>query len=460
MPPPNITGQLHLGHALFLTLQDIQTRARALMGQATLWLPGTDHAGLATHEKILGSLQEAGKEATDTTAYWEHAWAWKETFHHRITTQMRAMGAACDWSKERFTLDPAYQASTIHAFRRLLNDYPQGLTRREGQWYFDMRPLAKPLIEALDAKDIAITPDGPRLELRHMLTNIEPWCLSRQIPWGLTIPIQIGPCDAWDWLEPGHALRPGWTASTDTFDTWFLSALWPLATLGWPEQTPMMDQYYPAAWMETGEDILFFWCARMLMIGHAMTGQWAFKSIYLHGLIRDAKGRKMSKSLGNGLDPLLLIKEHGCDALRWYLACNTEPGLDLRFNPHELRQEARFINKIYQSARFLAMQGLTIQSGNAWGNSPDEQDLDAFTKRWQALILDHRFKEAARALQTQYTQVFCSTWIEQNKEALRRADASTCQLGARLFQRYLALLHPFLPFLTTELHATFSARPS
>lgn len=458
MPPPNITGQLHLGHAMFLTLQDIQTRARALLGQTTLWLPGTDHAGLATHEKILGALADAGQSPEDTAAYWDHAWRWKDTFHQRITTQMRRMGAACDWSRERFTLDPAYQASTLAAFRALLDRYPEGLSRREGQWYFDMGPLAAPLIEALERRDIQITPEGPRQELLHMLRHIEPWCLSRQIPWGLSMPLQEGPEGTWAWLEPGETPREGWTACTDTIDTWFLSALWPFAALGWPEDPEgLFAQFYPAGWMETGEDILFFWCARMLMIGQALTGQWPFDTIYLHGLIRDAQGRKMSKSLGNGLDPLDLMATTGCDALRWYLACNTEPGLDLRFDPNGLKQEARFINKIYQSARLLAMNGLTLPPPGTWGTSPEERALDELTTTWTELLLGNRFKEAARLLQRSYTDTFCSTWLEAAKPALREKDPETMARFGRLFARYLALLHPFLPFLTTELHAQFRA---
>lgn len=454
MPPPNITGQLHLGHALFLTLQDIQTRGRALMGQPTLWLPGTDHAGLATHAKILESLEAADESPDNLDAYWRHAWAWKERFHARITTQMRAMGAACDWSRERFTLDPAYQASTLEAFKRLLERYPEGLSYREGQWYFDITPLASPLIEALENHTIRITPEGPKQALLHMLRHPEPWCLSRQIPWGLTLPLQHDGAGRWAWLEPGSLAQSGWTACTDTFDTWFLSALWPLATLGWPDDPDgLMERFYPAGWMETGEDILFFWCARMLMIGHALTDRWPFHDIFLHGLIRDAQGRKMSKSLGNGLDPLDLMKTAGCDALRWYLACQTEPRLDLRFDPNALQQESRFLNKIYQSARFLALQGIRLADCGEATASSEEKALDDLTRTWAECLLENRFKEAARLLQRSYTDTFCNTWLEAAKSNLRAGDEITRQRMGRIFQRYLALLHPFLPFLTTELHA-------
>lgn len=456
MPPPNITGQLHLGHALFLTLQDIQTRARTIMGQETLWLPGTDYAGLATHEKIKEELLKHGKKEQDLEAYWEMAWKWKATYHTRITTQMKAMGAGCDWNHERFTLDKPYQQSTLYAFKCLLEKYPTLLYRKEEQWYFNMEPLAKPLIEALEKGEIQITPDGPKQELIQMLKKIEPWCLSRQIPWGLSMPLHWKEENQGSiiWKYEEGPKQEGWKKEESTFDTWFLSSLWPMASLGWPNKTDLLEKFYPASWMETGEDILFFWCARMLMIGYALTGKWAFKEIFLHGLIRDKKGKKMSKSAGNGIDPLDCIQNFGCDALRWYLACNTEPGLDLKFNLEELRKEARFINKIYQSARFLAMNDAF--SKTAFSKTEESSSaLKGLTQEWQQLLLNNRFKEAARLLQRHYTEHFCNGFLEENKQAIREKNQDIQKECARRFKHYLCLLHPFLPFITSELHESF-----
>ena len=360
MPPPNITGQLHLGHALFLTLQDIQTRARALMGQETLWIPGTDHAGLATHAKIIDTLAQQGCDPYDAEAYDQIAENWKNHHHDRIITQMKAMGPACDWDKERFTLDASYQKTTWQAFKQLIEDDPSRLYRQEDQWYLNMEDLARPLIQALEKGHIQITPTSSKSSLLHMLRHIEPWCLSRQIRWGMPMPHRINPEGQWAFHEPETACLDGYESLPDTLDTWFLSSLWPLALLGWPQaqSSHEWDNFYPAAWIETGEDILFFWCARMLMMGYALTGQWPFKNIYLHGLIRDGQGRKMSKSLGNGIDPMEWIKRYGADTLRWTLACHTEPGLDMKISEDDLKTEARFLNKIYQSARFLDMHGI------------------------------------------------------------------------------------------------------
>lgn len=445
MPPPNITGQLHLGHALFLTLQDIQTRAQMILGNDALWLPGTDHAGLATHAKILESMTERGLDPADEAAYAATGWAWKDRFHARITQQIKRMGAACDWSKERFTLDEGYQVSTREAFRRMMA--LGGLSQRDGQWYLDMAAHAAPLIEAIEDGTITIRPEGPKNELLSMLRHIEPWCLSRQIGWGLRMPLIHREGEAC-YHAPGDPIPDGWTEETSTLDTWFLSALWPFATLGWPESTPDLARYYPAAWMESADDILFFWLARMLMIGHALTGQWAFRDIFLHGIIRDKHGRKMSKSLGNGLDPLDLIQIKGTDALRWMLATRAEPGLDMKFNPADLNVEARLINKIWQAGRFLSQYPASL---GTWADHPEEQALDAMTERWKAALADHAFPRLARDLQRSFTDEFCSRWLEGSKEDLAQGDRALAALGHRLFRRYLTLFHPFLPFLTCEL---------
>jgi valyl-tRNA synthetase len=445
MPPPNITGALHLGHALFLTIQDIATRHRIIRGDDALWIPGTDHAGLATHDKLCEDMSARGLNIDDPIAYEREAWAWKDKFHARITGQMRRMGASCDWTKERFTLDEDYAKTTSEAFARIATR--SNLTRRDGQWYIDMSEPAAALLAALDSGEIAITPLSATGRLRHFLSNIQPWCLSRQIPWGQRMPLQYD--DAGNWRIAETSLPSGWHQETSTFDTWFLSSLWPLALLGWPEETQELERFYPAAWMETGEDILFFWCARMLMMGWLLTGKWAFTSIYLHGLIRDSQGRKMAKQLGNGIDPLDLIDQKGTDALRWMLATHSQPGLDMRFNPARLSEESRFINKIWQASRFLSSAPLLPLC--SWPQTDFASSLEALTSRWDDGLLACKFAETARDIQRHFRDEFCGKWLEEHKASWREGVADIHAEGRAYMARYLILLHPFMPFLTSEI---------
>ena len=440
MPPPNITGQLHLGHALFLTLQDIRTRFHHLNGQDALWLPGTDHAGLATHEKIKETLILEGGDPTDLDLYWQTGWAWKEKFHSRITHQMRRMGIGCNWEKERFTLDDDYQASTREAFKRC---WEQGwIYEKDGQWYMDMTDLAKPLKEALASGELTIHPLKSANRLLHFLNELEPWCLSRQIPWGMPMPLKYNE-GKWQLDEGDHT--PG-EKCTDTLDTWFLSSLWPFASLGWPHKTSDFEQYYPGTWMETGEDILFFWCARMWMMGTFLTGSWPFTHIFLHGLIRDANNQKMSKSLGNGIDPLDMIDQFGTDALRWHLAFRAEPALDMKFKPEALKQDAAWLNKIWQAGRFLDQFGPPSEL------SEIPEDLKQLWASLAEEIQADRYPSACRRLQSAFRDEFCGRWIEQHKMSLREGNTLDLQEGWTRFHALLTMLHPFLPFLTTELH--------
>lgn len=439
MPPPNITGQLHLGHAMFLTLQDIKARFHALIGDDALWLPGTDHAGLATHEKIIQHMHDQGLDENDRQVYMATGWKWKERFHARITSQIRRMGASCDWSRERFTLDANYQQAAKEAFRRM---WEAGLIyRHDSQWWADMRGLASGLIDAIEAKEININPDSSANELLGMLRNIQPWCLSRQIGWGMPIPLKF--YDG-QWLFDEGDSIPG-TPETATLDTWFLSSLWPLATLGWPCATPDLDRFYPGEWMETGDDILFFWCARMWMMGYFLTGKWPFNKLFLHGIILDKHGRKMSKSLGNGIDPLDILDQYGADALRWHLTMRADPARNMKFNLQSCTADAKWLNKIWQAGRFLAQFG-----------SPDEAspplDMSSLTSQWRDLLLADRYPDAARLLQSAFRDEFCSGWIEANKQELRDGCRQTLTQGWARYRHYLALLHPFLPHLTTDLH--------
>jgi valyl-tRNA synthetase len=490
MPPPNITGRLHLGHALFLSIQDAQTRFRALTGDDALWLPGTDHAGLATHEKILAELAAAGGSPDDADAYWRTAWSRKGELQHAIGEQIRRIGASCDWSRERFTLDAGSQSSALAAFSRCCE---QGLIRREnGEWLLRMDELASRLLAAIDDGEIRIEPQSSANELRSFLLGIEPWKIARDIPWGLRLPIETQG-ERWRLIASPELTRPPgepalfgeaartiheraltamgrsaadsagegpWTPEEKTFDTWFLSALWPFSSLGWPEKTDDFARFYPAAWMETGDDILFFWCARMLMMGWLLTGQWPFRDIYLHGLMRDAQGRKMSKSLGNGIDPLGLMDAHGADALRWSLLANLQPARDLRFDPGFLAREAKFINKIWQAGRFLApFCAAPSLAEEAWRQSPFGREMADLAREWFAFFMANDLAQAARLIQRHFRDRFCGQWIEGAKEGLRAGDARLAGEGMRAFSLYMALLHPFLPFLTSELHETLGLAP-
>lgn len=439
MPPPNITGQLHLGHAMFLTLQDIKHRHLALEGHETLWLPGTDHAGLATHEKILEQLELNGQSADDLEAYWSTGWEWKEKFHGRITSQMKKMGISCHWDKERFTLDESYQSSARHAFKKC---WEAGLIyHEEGQWYLDMKPLAKPLLEALGDGTLTINPEKSKNKMLNFFKKLEPWCISRQIPWGMAIPLKN---HEGQWLLDEGEQTPGIPCS-DTLDTWFLSSLWPFASLGWPEKTPDFEKFYPGQWMETGEDILFFWCAKMWMMGYFLTGQWPFKTIFLHGLIRDKKNQKMSKSLGNGIDPLEIMEQYGTDALRWHLAYRAEPGKDMKFNPEALRHDSSWLNKIWQAGRYLSQYRC---EGAEW-KCPD--DLIQLRCEIAQLLREDRYPDACRLLQKAFRDDYCNGWLEENKEGIREGSEPIRHEAWSRFAFLLGMLHPFIPFLSTHL---------
>lgn len=451
MPPPNITGQLHLGHSLFLTLQDIKTRFNTIIGNNSLWIPGTDHAGLATHEKILLSMNEKNLDPNDLSAYFEEANIWKDFYQRRIKTQIFSMGASCNWNKERFTLDEEYKKSSLKAFDIC---YENGMLYRENnQYYLDMTNLAQELLKDLESGIIKITPESGKNTLISFLKNIEPWCISRQIPWGLPIPI------AYNSLEERTARfsdidhsDPNWIKENFTFDTWFLSSIWPAAILGWPHKTTDFEQFYPCSWLETADDIIFFWCARMLMMCKLITGKYPFNEIYLHGIIRDKNNKKMSKSLGNGIDPLLCIESHGADCLRWTLCNHTEPGLDIKFNLDWLNEEKKFINKIWQASRFINMYTYFID------NKKDikerdfiSSEMDKITETWYDLLSKDKFSTCSRQLQNHFRSYFCDYWIEQNKKELWNNNKDIAIEGLMILQRYLILFNPFIPFITTSI---------
>ena len=656
MPPPNITGQLHMGHALDNTLQDILTRFRRMQGYCTLWLPGTDHASIATEAKIVAAMAEEGvtKDDLGRDGFLERAWEWKKVYGGRITEQLRKMGSSCDWSRERFTMDEGcskavkevfvnlYNKGLIYRGERIINwcphcktsisdaeveyteqdgffwhlRYPltdgsgfielattrpetllgdtavavhpdderykalvgktltlplvgreipivadsyvdpefgtgvvkitpahdpndfevglrhnlevitvlddgavinenggkyQGLDRYEArkrivedlekdgflvrvephahnvgecyrchttveprvsrQWFVKMEPLAKPAIEAVKTGETKFIPERFEKTYFHWMENIRDWCISRQLWWGRRIPVwYCDDCgetvvtkeDSVDTCPKcgGHHL----TQDPDTLDTWFSSALWPFSTLGWPEKTDELEYFYPTSTLVTGYDIIFFWVARMIFSGVEHMGKAPFDTVFIHGIVRDAQGRKMSKSLGNGIDPLLEIDKYGADALRFTLATGNSPGNDMRYTPEKVEASRNFANKLWNAARFVLM--------NLDDNEPAPYIPEglALEDKWILSIYNRVVKEVTDnlekfelgiAVQKLYDfiwDVFCDWYIElakarltgENEQAKKTARGVLCYV----LSGTLKLLHPFMPFITEEIWQT------
>ena len=652
MPPPNVTGQLHLGHALTASIQDAMARWHRMKGDPTLWLPGTDHAGIATQvvveRTILGNegktRHELGREK-----FTEKVWDWVMEYGNTIDRQHQRLGASCDWTRKRFTLDPAPSNAVLHTFvnlyrkgliyqgERIINwcprcetalsdlevkhqdedgnlvhiRYPiQGskqhiivattrpetmlgdtavavhpdnpkyaalvgekvvlpITQRvvpiiadkaveiefgtgalkvtpghdpvdfeigqrhhlpivnimnqdgtlneeagsyaglniqdarkavmeklnqEGlldktethqmsighcdrcdsvvepvvskQWFMKMKPLAKPAIEAINDGSISIVPQRFTRVYLNWMENIRDWCISRQIWWGHRIPVWY--CETCEEItvEIETPIQCGSCGSTainqdpDVLDTWFSSGLWPHSTLGWPEKTEDLSYFYPSTVMETGHDILFFWVARMIMLGLENTGNIPFKTIYLHGLVLDAQGSKMSKSRGNVLDPLQLIETYGADALRFALTTGTTPGNDSRLSDDKLDGARNFANKLWNVSRFVvgSLKQTTTLSG--WATL---QNLTHREDRWilsrhhrliervDQLISDFQFGEAQRELYSFVWAEFADWYIEMAKVRIGEGYQQPSMVLGHVLESTLRLLHPFMPFLTEEL---------
>ena len=653
MPPPNITGQLHMGHALDNTLQDILTRFRRMQGYCTLWLPGTDHASIATEAKIVAAMAEEGvtKEELGREGFLERAWEWKKVYGGRITEQLRKMGSSCDWSRERFTMDEGcskavrevfvnlYNKGLIYRGERIINwcphcktsisdaeveyteqdgffwhlRYPltdgsgfielattrpetllgdtavavhpdderykdmvgktltlplvgreipivadsyvdpefgtgvvkitpahdpndfevglrhnlevinvlddgavinenggkyQGLDRYEArkrivedldkggflvrvephahnvgecyrchttveprvsrQWFVKMEPLAKPAIEAVKSGETKFIPERFEKTYFHWMENIRDWCISRQLWWGHRIPVwYCGDCgemvvtkeDSVDTCPKcgGHHL----TQDPDTLDTWFSSALWPFSTLGWPEKTEELEYFYPTSTLVTGYDIIFFWVARMIFSGVEHMGKAPFDTVFIHGIVRDAQGRKMSKSLGNGIDPLLEIDKYGADALRFTLATGNSPGNDMRYTPEKVEASRNFANKLWNAARFVLMN---LDDDEPAPYIPEGLALE---DKWILSIYNRVVKEVTDnlekfelgiAVQKLYDfiwDVFCDWYIELAKARLTGEDEQAKKTArgvlCYVLSGTLKLLHPFMPFITEEI---------
>ena len=654
MPPPNVTGQLHMGHALDCTLQDILTRFKRMQGYAALWLPGTDHAGIATQIKVEEELRvKEGKTRYDLgrEKFLERVWKWKEEYGNRIVQQQKKMGVSCDWSRARFTMDEGcskavretfcelydkgliYKGSRIinwcphcvtalsdaeveyvdkpghlwyirypladgsgdivvattrpetmmgdtgvavnpndEKFKHLIgkkcilpimnreipivgdeyceigfgtgavkmtpahdpNDFEVGLRHNlevirviaddghinenggpyngmdryecrkaivkdleeqgylvkvepynhnvgtcyrchndvepliSAQWFVKMEPLAKEALRVVNEGEVKFVPERFSKTYTNWMENCHDWCISRQLWWGHQIP-------AWTCDDCGHinvkredptvCEKCGSTHLTreeDVLDTWFSSALWPFSTLGWPEQTADLNYWYPTSVMVTGYDIIFFWVARMIFSGCEQMKKIPFHTVLIHGLVRDDKGRKMSKSLGNGIDPLEMAEKYGADALRFNLITGNSPGNDTRFYTEKCEAMRNFANKIWNASRFV-MMNLTIDRYEL----PDADKLEREDK-WVLSKLNRLVKEVTENLDSYEIGVasakvydfiwdtYCDWYIELTKTRLNGTDEAA-KLTAQNVLCYvlvtlLKLLHPFMPFITEEIY--------
>lgn len=652
IPPPNITGQLHMGHALDETLQDILIRWRRMQGYAALWLPGTDHASIATEAKIVEMLRKEGvdKQALGREAFLEKAWEWKAQYGGRIVEQLKKLGSSCDWERERFTLDEGcsravrevfvrlYEKGLIYRGERIINwcphcrtsisdaevefeeknghfwhlrypfkdgsgylelattrpetmlgdtavavhpederyqsligkmlvlplvgreipviadeyveqdfgtgvvkitpahdpnDFEVGLRhqlevinvmnedgtinenggayqgmealdarkaivkaleeqgylikvedirhnvgtcyrcgtvvepRVSKQWFVKMEPLAKPAVEVVKEKKIRFIPERMEKTYFNWMDNIKDWCISRQLWWGHRIPAWYCPSCGETVVAketPGccpHCGCADLKQDEDTLDTWFSSALWPFSTLGWPEQTEDLAYFYPTNTLVTGYDIIFFWVARMIFSGLEHMGQAPFDTVFFHGLVRDAQGRKMSKSLGNGIDPLEVIAQYGADALRFTLITGISPGNDTRFSTEKVESSRNFANKIWNASRFILMN---IDGHDVPNSLPvelsmeDQWILDSFNRVVGEVNENLEHFELGIAAQKLYDFIwdqFCDWYIELAKIRLNGEDKAAAQQVRQVLvwvmSRTLALLHPFMPYITEEI---------
>ena len=654
IPPPNITGQLHMGHALDETLQDILIRFRRMQGYSALWLPGTDHASIATEAKIVEAMKQEGvtKEDVGRDGFMKRAWEWKEKYGGTIISQLKKLGSSCDWDRERFTLDEGCSKAVKEVFVKLYNEgliyrgerminwcpncktsisdaevdfaekdgnfwhirYPladgsgylnlattrpetmlgdtavavhpederyqhligkmlilplvgreipivadtyveqdfgtgvvkitpahdpndfevglrhnlpvinimdesgiinenggeyQGMDRLDArkkivkaleeqgylikvepikhnvgtcyrcktvveprvskQWFVKMEPLAKPAVKAVEDGEVKFVPERFDKIYFNWMNNIKDWCISRQLWWGHRIPAWY--CDDCNEItvsrETPHACcKCGSThihQDEDTLDTWFSSALWPFSTLGWPDNTEELNYFYPTSTLVTGYDIIFFWVARMIFSGLAHMGKVPFDTVFIHGIVRDANGVKMSKSLGNGIDPLEVIDQYGADALRFMLATGNSPGNDMRYS-EKVEASRNFANKIWNAARFILMNLEGHEIKNELPNELTTEDkwiISSFNRVAKEITENLEKFELGIAAQKIYDflwDVFCDWYIEIAKIRMNSDDAQTAQNAREVLvwvmTGTLKLLHPFMPFITEEIWQT------
>ena len=655
IPPPNITGQLHMGHALDNTMQDTIIRWKRMQGYSTLWLPGTDHASIATEAKIVEQMRKEGisKEDLGREKFLERAWEWKKTYGGRIVEQLKKLGSSCDWERERFTLDEGCSKAVNHVFVNLYNkgliyrgeriinwcphcktsisdaevefeekegsfwhlrypltdgsgyielattrpetmlgdtavavhpdderykalvgktvtlpivnreipvvadnyvemefgtgvvkitpahdpnDFEVGLRhnlpvinvmdesavinenggkfcgmpaaearkaivkeldelgflikiepikhnvgtcyrcgtvvepRVSTQWFVKMEPLAKPAIEVVKTGEIKFIPERMEKTYYNWMDNIKDWCISRQLWWGHRIPAWYCPdCGEMVVSETAPTVCPKCGKNhlhqdEDTLDTWFSSALWPFSTLGWPENTEELKYFYPTSTLVTGYDIIFFWVARMIFSGIEHMGEIPFKTVLFHGLVRDALGRKMSKSLGNGVDPLLEIEKYGADALRFTLVTGNSPGNDMRYSDEKVSASRNFANKIWNAARFILMNidGKDVEYGLPEKlSTEDKWILTKFNNVAKEITENLDKYELGIAVSKLYDFIwddFCDWYIELAKIRMMGADSEAAQATRMtltwVMSNTLKLLHPFMPYITEEIWQT------
>ena len=652
MPPPNITGQLHMGHALDNTLQDILIRFKRMQGYNALWQPGTDHASIATEVKVTNKLREEGidKEELGREGFLKRTWEWREEYGGRIVSQLKKLGSSADWDRERFTMDEGcskavqevfirlYEKGYIYQGSRIINwcpvcqtsisdaeveyedqaghfwhiNYPivgtdkcieiattrpetmlgdtaiavhpdderykdlvgkmvllpivnkeipivadsyvdkefgtgavkitpahdpndfevgkrhnleeinilnddgtinenggkfEGMDRYEArkaivkeleeggylvrienhehnvgthdrchttvepmikkQWFVKMNEMAKPAIEAVKNGDLRFVPGHFDRTYLHWLENIRDWCISRQLWWGHRIPAYY--CDDCGEIvvakeTPSVCPKCGCTHFTqdeDTLDTWFSSALWPFSTLGWPDKTEDLDYFYPTNVLVTGYDIIFFWVIRMVFSGYEQTGKCPFSDVLIHGLVRDEQGRKMSKSLGNGIDPLEIIDQYGADALRLTLVTGNAPGNDMRYSEKKIIASRNFANKVWNASRFMLMN---IEKADLSNVSLDDltpadkwilSKANSLVKEVTDNMENYDFGVAVSKLNDFIWEEFCDWYIEMVKPRLYNEEDTTKAAALFTLKRVLTislkLLHPYMPFITEEI---------
>ena len=656
IPPPNVTGQLHMGHALDETLQDILVRTKRMQGYSTLWVPGTDHAGIATQIKVEENLRvnegltryDLGREK-----FLERVWDWKNQYGSRIINQLKKLGSSCDWSRERFTMDEGcskavrevfvglYEKGLIYRGHRIINWCPRCLTalsdaeveykdqpgsfwhikypikdedgyveiattrpetmfgdtavavnpadeemnhlvgktlilpivgreipviaddyveigfgtgcvkitpahdpndflvgQRHGleqikvmnddatmnsyagkyegmdryecrralvsdleaegylvktvphdhnvgtcyrcgttvepltsdQWFVKMKPLAEPAIKVVKDGEVRFVPERFSKNYFNWMNNILDWCISRQLWWGHRIPAFY--CDKCGHMEVSREdvktcpkCNAEMRQDEDVLDTWFSSALWPFSTLGWPDRTEDLKRYYPTSTLVTGYDIITFWVSRMIFSGLEHMNEKPFSTVFIHGLVRDAQGRKMSKSLGNGIDPLKIIEDFGADALRFALATGNAPGNDMRFSDEKIEAARNFANKLWNASRFVLMN--LTEDDEILLTLPDTSEL-AIEDKWILSRLNKLIKsvndnvenyELGVALGEIYSftwDLFCDWYIEMAKSRIFEKDTPAALTAKRVLvhvlKNILLLLHPYMPFITEEIY--------
>ena len=654
IPPPNVTGQLHMGHALDETLQDILVRAKRMQGYSTLWVPGTDHAGIATQIKVEENLRvnegltryDLGREK-----FLERVWDWKKQYGNRIISQLKKLGASCDWTRERFTMDEGcsravrevfvnlYNKGLIYKGHRIINWCPHCLTalsdaeveykdqpgffwhikypikgeegyvevattrpetmfgdtavavnpddektkhligktlilpivgreipvvaddyveigfgtgcvkitpahdpndflvgqrhhleqikvmnddatmnayagKYEGmdryacrkalvadleaegylvkadphdhnvgvcyrcgttvepttsdQWFVKMKPLAEPAIEVVKSGETSFVPERFSKNYFNWMNNILDWCISRQLWWGHRIPafyceecgeMTVSKEDITTCPKCGGKVEQ----DSDVLDTWFSSALWPFSTMGWPDKTSDLARYYPTSVLVTGSDIITFWVSRMIFSGMEHMGEKPFSTVFIHGLVRDAQGRKMSKSLGNGIDPLEIIDKYGADALRFALATGNSPGNDMRFSDEKIEAARNFANKLWNASRFVLMN-----LGEAEECPLPSEDKLATEDKWILSRLNAVIREvrqnldrfelgvALTAIYNFLWDEYCDWYIELSKSRLYEKETDGARTAVAVLVHVLTetlkLLHPFMPFITEEIY--------